>query len=67
MKTLDEFNAERRVMHNKLNDNSPRLNGIECPKCGLEMYDSSPMMTLTSNPPKKNVHCACGYHGYRIA
>jgi DNA-directed RNA polymerase subunit RPC12/RpoP len=51
-----------------MNDNSPRLNGIACPKCGEEMFDSNPMATLTSMPAKKNVHCSkCDYVGYRIA
>ena len=56
MKTLDEFNAER------------RKDGIACPKCGKELLDSSPSITLTSHPPQKNIHCdACGYRGFRIA
>ncbi len=33
-----------------MNDNSHVLNNIACPKCGEEMYDSSPMITLTSIP-----------------
>lgn len=49
-------------------DNSPRLNGIACPACGAELYDSNPMITLTSMPLQKNVHCSkCDYIGYRIA
>ena len=65
MKTLDEFNSERRKLY--VSVNCPHLNGIECPNCGMELYDTDPMMTLTSNPPQKNVHCECGYTGYRIA
>lgn len=40
-------------------------NGVACPKCGDEMYDTNPNLTLTSNPPKKSVHCKCGFSGYR--
>lgn len=69
MKSLDEFNAERREQHGNLEmARKPHPNGIACPDCGKELWDSAPMMTLTSNPPQKNVHCpACNYHGYRVA
>jgi hypothetical protein len=68
LKTLDEHNSERGGFHWRLNSNEPQLNGIACPKCGEELYDSNPMMTLSSMPPQKNVHCSkCGYNGYRIA
>jgi hypothetical protein len=68
LKSLDEHNSQRSNMYWELNSNEPRLNGLGCPDCGEELYDSKPMMTLTSNPPKKNVHCSkCNYSGYRIA
>ena len=68
LKSLGEHNALATEIQYTLNDNSPRLNGVACPKCGDEMLDSSPMTTLTSNPAQKNVHCGkCGYVGYRIA
>jgi len=68
MKTLDKHNAERREFHDQHYGLSPHKNGIECPKCQAELWDSNPMMTLTSNPPKKNIHCkSCDYVGYRLA
>lgn len=67
LKTLEEHNTQQRQFHTAMFDNSPQKNGIACPQCGKELYDSCPMMTLTSMPPKKNVHCDCGYTGYRIA
>lgn len=68
LKNLDEYNAQQNNLHWYLNSNEPQLNGIACPKCGEELYDSNPMMTLTSMPPKKNVHCCkCDYVGYRTA
>jgi len=68
LKSLTEHNADASENHFKMNDNSPRLNNIDCQDCKKELYDSCPMMTLTSNPPQKNVHCeSCNYVGYRIA
>ena len=69
MKTLDEFNNERMNDFNAMQElNKPHPNGIECPECGKELWDSNPMVTLTSYPAKKNIHCpACGYTGYRLA
>ena len=67
LKTLDEHNAESWSSNNFVYGGSPVKNGIACPKCGEELWDSNPMMTLTSNPPLKNIHCDCGYTGYRVA
>ena len=69
MKTLEQHNSERmeRIRNRELL-NQPHPNGIECPKCGKELWDSSPRTTLASNPCQKNVHCPeCNYAGYRIA
>jgi len=70
LKTLEQHNADARKFHHSLNDQSSKLNGIACPYCGEELYDSNPMMVLTSNPPQKNTHCSnndCEYVGYRIS
>ena len=68
LKSLDEHNQEILKNHNFfVQSQIPLPNGISCPTCGKEMFDSNPMMTLTSNPPKKNIHCDCGYIGYRYA
>jgi len=68
MKTLDEFNEDARKAHEALDRlDKPSPNGIACHSCGTELLDSFPMLTLTSNPPQKNVHCpACGYRGFRV-
>ena len=68
LKLLSEHNAEAWQAHKNINN--PVLNGIACPECGKELYDSNPMAILTSSPPQKNVHCSnkkCGYIGYRVA
>ena len=69
MKTLVEHDAERHEWYFQFQKLSqPRPNGIECPKCKTELWDSNPDFTLTSNPPRKTIHCpACGYGGSRIA
>jgi len=44
----------------------PSPNGIACPRCGRELFDSHPHVVLTSNPPQKSIHCGgCSYRGYR--
>lgn len=49
-----------------LKPNEPQPNGIACPQCNKELFDSKPMELLTSMPPQKNVHCSgCNYIGYR--
>jgi len=67
LKSLEESNSQNREFFYKLNDNSPVPNGIACPKCGEELFDSTPNIVLTSYPPQHNVNCPkCGYTGYRF-
>jgi len=67
LKSLEQFNAEKMENMPRWGMNKER-NGIACPNCGEELYDSDPFVTLTSYPAKKNVHCEkCNYSGYRIA
>jgi hypothetical protein len=65
--SLDEHNSNAWSTQVNMYSNEPRPNGIACPECGNELMDTNPMMTLTSHPAKKNVHCSkCEYKGYRI-
>ena len=67
LKTLEEHNETKSDFYREMTGGE-RLNGIACPNCGAELYDSSPMVIFTSSPSKKNVHCSkCNYVGYRIA
>lgn len=67
LKSLEDFNKEARERYFKVNDNSPRPNGLACPKCESELLDSNPMIVLSSNPPQLNVHCPnCEYRSYRV-
>jgi hypothetical protein len=67
LKSLSEHNGIQWSTQSQMFDNKPKKNGIECPKCGEELWDSNPMVTLTSHPAQKNIHCDCGYSGYRLA
>lgn len=69
LKSLDDFDAERLEYYKRIDHaRQPHPNGIACPNCGNELWDSAPEMTLASNPPKKNIHCPdCKYIGYRFA
>ncbi len=69
MKSLDEHNKEARIRYAEMEQLlNPGPNGISCPDCSQELWDSDPRFTLTSNPPQKNTHCpGCGYRGYRLA
>jgi len=61
MKSLEEHNRE---IKNKRNFS--KKNGIACPKCGKELFDTDPLITLMSSPPQKDVHCNyCDYKGTR--
>lgn len=68
LKTLDEHNSSARIRQMAAMTNGPRPNGIACPKCGEELLDTTPNITLTSMPAQKNVNCSkCDYVGYRVA
>ncbi len=71
LKTLDGYNQT--VLHH-WNTNyitHPKKNGIECPQCKangqvVELLDSAPLTVLTSNPPRKSVHCEkCKFVGFK--
>jgi len=47
--------------------NDKEFNGLSCPLCGGDLYDSNPDVLLYSYPAQKNVSCSkCNYNGYRI-
>jgi len=68
LKSLEQHNAERMYWIPDYSVPQKQKNGIACPDCGEELYDSNPMVTLASLPAKKNIKCDnCNYSGYRIA
>ena len=67
LKSLDDHNIEHYRFWYQADSDSPIPNGIECPKCKSELLDSEPMLTLTTHPPQKRIHCTkCDYVGYRL-
>ena len=57
LKSLEEHNEERsKYWRGAIT--LERKNGIACPLCGDELLDTNHMVTLTSNPPQKNVQLA---------
>ena len=67
LKSLDEHNANAWSTHSAMFSDAPSPNGIACPECGEELMDTNPMITLTSLPARKSVHCpSCDYSGTRI-
>lgn len=69
LKTLEEHDKEQIDRHQDLwRKSEPHPNGIECPRCELELWDTTPNVVLMTRPPMVDIHCpACGYKGYRIA
>ena len=67
MVTLEQHNAGTTARSLRLSPSQePRRNGIECPDCNAELYDSTPLVVLASMPPQYNIHCdECSYRGYR--
>jgi len=67
MISLEEHDSQRIKAEHSMNKD-PHPNGIECPVCKKELWDSSPTVMLYSYPSQKHIHCPeCGYKGYRIS
>lgn len=70
LKGLEEHNSTNSTFYWGFISQKPILNGIACPKCGKELFDTQPNVTFTTMPPKKKVGCSsdkCDYTGYRVA
>lgn len=63
MKTLDEYNAQIRALHEML---AKKGADVACPKCGAEMIYST-QTVAASNPPKRHVVCPkCKHSGFKL-
>lgn len=68
LQALKSFNRLRQEEFNRVR--SPCRNGIACPECGVELYDSnsSPVKFSYEAPPKKKIYCAnCDFWGHRLS
>lgn len=60
LRNLDEHNKSALDTNRLMTAGHP--NGIACPKCGAEMWDTNPSVMLTSWPPRYSIHCPeCGH------
>ena len=64
LRSLDESNREK--LKKYIQENTELKNGLACPKCGNELYDSSPYEVLFAYPSQKKVICECGFQSYRF-
>lgn len=65
MKKLISLKEHNNIFNNFKYENIKVGNGIACPNCGEELFDSDNYI-LTSNPPQRNVHCEkCNFKSYR--
>lgn len=61
---LDEYNEIASAHYGNF---IGKYNGIKCPKCGNELIDSEPSMTLLVYPPRKRVECLeCNFKSTRV-
>lgn len=70
LRTLAEHNAVRMQASHFGRRGQPEPNGIACPRCGEELFDSRSGEILTSGFGQVSVCClsqTCGYTGTRIA
>jgi hypothetical protein len=58
MKTLDEYNDSKKHPQTS----SYQANGILCPKCKAELFDTNRLVIINEKTP---VHCDCGFVGSR--
>lgn len=68
--SLDEHDRARAARYDGATGRATErcLNGIACPGCGAELYDSEPHVVLPAIPPKKRVVChQCRFAGVRVA
>lgn len=60
-KSLDEHN-QNVVLKNSVQ----KANGIACPNCGKELFDTNSNMVLMTHPAKYAINChKCDYIGHR--
>lgn len=62
--TLRDYNLNKALFPKKY---IPEPNGIECPKCKEELFDTNPGVVTEGIPLQTRIHCVkCGFLGYRL-
>lgn len=66
LESLDEHNKRALGIFGPTNLECKVKNGIACPNCGAELFDSNIFVKLSSYPPQYHIHCEnCDYQGTR--
>jgi hypothetical protein len=66
LESLDEHNKRALGIFGPTNLECKVKNGIACPNCGAELFDSNIFVKLSSYPPQYRTHCeSCDYEGTR--
>lgn len=66
LKSLDEHNKQALGIWGPTKLECKVKNGIACPNCGAELFDSNVFVKLSTHPPQYRVHCeSCDYQGTR--
>ena len=66
LKSLEGHNKETLGLFGPTKLECKVKNGIACPNCGAELFDTNVFQQLLSWPPQYRVHCeSCDYQGTR--
>lgn len=66
LKSLDEHNKQALGIWGPTKLECKVKNGIACPNCGAELFDSNIFVKLSTYPPQYRTHCEnCDYQGTR--
>lgn len=61
---LEEYNKTASLHYGEY---EPRYNSIRCPKCGNELIDAEPDVTISTYPPRTRVECLeCNFKSTRV-
>jgi hypothetical protein len=68
LQTLAHHNGLKMEIYEDLRKKGERKNGLMCPECDFELYDTNAFHTDESTfPPRRDVHCKhCNWQGQRI-
>lgn len=71
LKSLARWNQQRAAEIDAVEraERAPVRNGLACPTCGVELFDTKPLFTFRegAGPQQLQVHCdQCGFTGARV-